>query len=187
MVRNFTLLLFSLLISFQGKAEKDSVCITKAGVYTDFSAFSANTYSDSICLNTKGDKLKLGNNSIVKIQTINGYKKNYKLGEIYGYFDGKDKYRYYYDDKNEAGLLGYFKIESQKGIIIYSNWALHGGTTYYYSTELDTPLKTLNYKNLIRDFTNENFNKELRALKETSKKKESALQVSALYNKYYPK
>ncbi len=182
----FTLLFFSLLFSSLSFAQKDTSCSRRAGVYKNYSDFILNNFSDSICLNNKGDNIRLGNNSVIKMSSSAGDKKTYPLGEIFAYCDGKDKYRYFYDDKNEGGLLGYFKIENEKGIIIYSQWNLHGGTTYYFSKDFESPVKTLSKLNIERDYTNEDFIKEIKGLKELNKKRESALQLSSLYNKYYP-
>lgn len=80
-------------------------------------------------------------------------------GTIYGYYFKGDNYRYF----TTPGIFsphGYFKIIEQGTLIIYSQYHLaHNGTihldgdNYYYSLGLNTPIKTLNKKNLIQDFS----------------------------------
>ena len=73
----------------------------------------------------------------------NGETKKYLPGEIYGYSDGENKFRFFFDDKNEGSPYGYFKMEENKELIIYSQWNLHGGTFYFYSKDCNSPIKDL--------------------------------------------
>lgn len=90
--------------------------------------------------------------------------KEYAPGSIYGYFDGRNKYRYYKTDNPLH--TGYFKIVELGQIIIYEKLVYyvskpiafgskgHRGLVreVFYSLTLDSPIKELNHNNLINDF-----------------------------------
>ena len=81
-------------------------------------------------------------------------------GSIFGYFDGKDKYRYYYDGITSHG--GYYKIKEVGQFIIYEKVINHKATRgsklkgpvkhIYFSKEMNSPIKELNYANLTEEY-----------------------------------
>ncbi len=181
-----TLLLFFITISIYTNAQNATPCAHKAGVFFSLEAFLSNTYSDSICLDNNNSKIKQGNNQLIILTSPAG-KKTYKLAELIGYFDGKNKFKYFYDEKSEDAYFGYFKIEETKGLIIYSQWYIHGGPIFFYSKDFESPIKLLNKRNLEKDFTKEEFVKELNPLADMQNKKKVALQVNVVYEKFYGK
>ena len=187
MIRLCFIFLFLLQFSVLSFAQIDTSCKSKAGVYLNSVAFDSNTFTDSIFLNNKMDRITMGNNSIIKLNSKKNGQKRYEPGDIFGYSDGTNKYRFFYDDKNEGGPFGYFKLEEINGLLIYSQWALHGGTSYFYSKDLDSPIKELLKKNLDRDFPNEDFSREVLSLKNLNKNKEAVTKLKAIYLKYYSK
>lgn len=186
MVKKNILILVFLCFYKLGITQNNFSCSKKAGVFKTASEFISNAFTDSICMDSKKGKIKPGNNSLLKMQSKSGVTKKYLPGEIYGYSDSENKFRFFSDDKSEAGPYGYFKMEGNSGLIIYSQWNLHGGTFYFYSKDFDSPIKELLKKNLDRDFPNEDFSKEIRIIKNMNKSKESALAIIGLFKKYYP-
>ena len=186
MKKTITLFLYFLFISIILDSQTVIPCTHKAGVFFTSDAFMTNVYSDSICLDTKGCSIKSGNNQLIIINSPSG-KKKYKLSELTGYSDGKNKYKYFYDEKNEDAYFGYFKIEEAKGIIIYSQWYIHGGPIFFYSKSFEGTIKLLNKKNLEKDFPKEDFIKELKSLADMQSKREVAMKVNDAYEKYFGK
>lgn len=177
---------FCLLLLQSTYAQESSACGHWAGVFFTSETFLTNTFSDSICMDKKGNAVWVGNNSIVNMDSESG-KKKFKLGQLTGYHDGANKYKYFYDEKDEDGYFGYFKIEQSQTLIIYSQWYLHGGDIFFYSKGMEGAIRVLTKKNLQRDFANEDFIKEIKNLGNTERSREAALKVNEMVQKYFEK
>lgn len=119
-------------------------------VYKGNGSFSKNNLTEVIKI-----KLKEKDSSLV-----------YKPGDIFGYTDGKDKYRYYKSKTNPL-FTGYYKVKEVGYVIIYEKQVLYKATKgsklkglvthVFFSTEFNSPIRELTYENLSEEFkTNAN-------------------------------
>ena len=85
----------------------------------------------------------------------------FKPGDVFGYTDGKDKYRFYRSAVNPL-FTGYYKIREVGFVIIYEKQVLYKSTKgskmkglvtqVFFSKEFDSPIKELSYSNLSDEF-----------------------------------
>ncbi|CAN5203366.1 hypothetical protein BH09BAC3_BH09BAC3_03230 [soil metagenome] len=123
-----------------------------AGIYLskeDFNSNSISTYA------VDGGKLRRGvNGSLVLVDEI-GNQSIFKREEIYGYQNGNDVYRNFCKGDNFKNC-GFYKIEDESGIIVYSKPANAPRTgiqiEYYYSLNRDTQIKSFTRMSLLEDF-----------------------------------
>ncbi len=83
-----------------------------------------------------------------------GMKYIFKAGSVYGYYNEGEIFRYYAEPKNWRINDGYYKIEEAGTFVIYSirkRNLLSSTKHYYYSLNLNSPLKYLNQKNIEAD------------------------------------
>ena len=87
--------------------------------------------------------------------------KKYKLayGTFYGYYKDGFRFRSYSGSEKSISYRGYYKIESDSNIFVYSRLVYtpktSGRTWYYYSETLDSPVKRLTTKNMLKDFADQ--------------------------------
>ncbi|OJV55613.1 Uncharacterised protein [Sphingobacterium thalpophilum] len=183
----FVLLLNPLLLFSQTKAGGN--CIESIKLYTSFKNYENNQANDSICLSGKSKKFSIFYNKLVLKDGQN--KRKYAHGSLWGYQKGNDLFRYF-DKTTTFGTYGYHKIIDTAGLIIYSKKESGGyrmSSTYklyFYSKDLNSPLKKLTIKNLEADFPNPEFIAELKKLKKLSvTQADSNLKINDIYNKFY--
>ena len=120
-----------------------------SGIYLTESDFLKN----KISLYARDDAFNYLERSLDDVILMRGGKK-FKLskGSFFGYSKQGARYRFYQDDAKFLPTYGYYKIEEDSGIVIYSKevTALKTGTHtwYYYSETLDSPVKKLSSKSL---------------------------------------
>jgi hypothetical protein len=82
--------------------------------------------------------------------------KKFKLskGTFFGYIKDGVRYRFYRDDTRFFPDNGFYKIEEESGVVIYSRVVTApktgAHTWYYYSEKLDSPIKKLSPRSLRR-------------------------------------
>jgi hypothetical protein len=160
-------------------------CIKTGGIFKTTGSYFHNQYSDSVCLDNKKNSIHKGYSYNLVIRA-DGNKTTFKCNEIYGYYDGKDTYRYF-KTNGIKGPKGYFKIEDTSGLIIYSQihyYFRHRSIDYYYSKGLGDPINILDIKSLKSDFDNTDFFKWANELKTLNQKNGSVFFVNELYKKY---
>lgn len=193
----FTIILLSIITipTIFGQTIKDSSqCTNVAGVYLTSEDFKTSTLNkDSICTDNKDNKLKIGWIGSIdghiggKITLVEGdVKKKYNYDSIFGFLYNGDKYRL---QKRVLGSSDAFKIIDTSGLIIYSQEDPGSPFSFYfYSTEINTDIKSLRFKNLKKDFPDKrNFLTQVRECgwKMLVKKSENGnLIINEHWNKY---
>jgi hypothetical protein len=162
-------------------------CKKWAGVYKTYSIYCQRQYSDSVCLDIKGNSINIGSLNKIIINS-NGQKKIFNPGEIFGYFDGENTFRYF-ETSGAMSPSGFFLIKDTSGLIIYSQKQRsykHSTTGYYYSKNLNDTIKILNVKNLVADFGNDPFVALVETLKNKNEEKARASirEINLIYQKY---
>jgi len=124
-----------------------------SGVYLTKADFIANHLSYQVNTHAPGCKLEFPPIAdwalTIRIVTPESVNK-FKAGSVYGYYDNGKVYRF-----AASGDIyvpeDFYRIEEDKGLVIYSP-EFNGGNEYYYSRTLTSPIHRLNMKNLKRDF-----------------------------------
>lgn len=183
----FVLLLNPLVLLSQTKAAEN--CIESIKLYTTYKNYENNQTNDSICLSGKSKKFSIFYNKLVLKDGQN--KRKYAHGSLWGYQKGNDLFRYF--DKNATfGTYGYHKVIDTEGLIIYSKKESGGYrmsstyNVYFYSNDLNSPLKKLTVKNLEADYPNPDFINGLKNLKSLPDKGiNSNTMINDIYNRFY--
>ena len=184
----FLLVLSPAFIFAQGHV-KEIDCVNNIKLYKSYEDYSKGKVLDSACLSKQGNELeKYWGRIVLKKEKE---KKKYSHGSLWGYQKGNDLFRYF-DKTTTFGTYGYHKIIDTAGLIIYSKKESGGyrmSSTYklyFYSKDLNSPLKKLTIKNLEADFPNPEFIAELKKLKKLSvTQADSNLKINDIYNKFY--
>lgn len=191
MKKIFILPVVFLFFAFSYFKNSTTDCKKWAGIYKTFSNYTQKQYSDSVCLDIKGNSVYQGSlyNLILK---SNRQKTTFNPGEVYGYFDGENTFRYF-ETNGAMSPYGFFLIKDTSGLIIYSqkhHSYRHSSTGYYYSKTMNDTIKILNIKNLETDFANMTFLAEVKGLVESLKNKNtekamvSIREINAIYKKH---
>ncbi len=149
-------LLFStfLLFSLGGIAQKTDSCYS--GVYLTKEDFLRNRLSHRINESVKGEKLAFTFPAdltlTVKIVDKDSIFK-FKPGEIYGYRQCNDVFRFY-PGAELSVQEDFYKIEDIKGLILYSSSFYIAGDELFYSVDLSSPIHRLTYRMLKKQFKN---------------------------------
>ena len=134
------------------QSKKDE--IIWAGVYKTFEDFLSRHFYDSIPINVMKNKIYVGSFDRVVLKTAER-KTSFKLGTIYGFYDGENLHRYR-QTKSSWEDYGYFTVRETDGLVLYSQaqtgYKGTNQTRFYYSTDLNSPIKSLSIKNLLADF-----------------------------------
>jgi outer membrane pore protein E len=143
-----SLSLICLTITIQMAVAQKDTCM--AGVFLTYNDFLNNKLTNKIDTKIKGNKFGfILFKETIKVITPET-KIKYAPGSIYGYYYCGMRYRY-----SPGGELyapeDYYKIEEMDGIVIYSS-VFWGGSEYFYSKDLSTPIHRLNMSNLEKDF-----------------------------------
>jgi outer membrane pore protein E len=166
-----------------------------AGVYKTYEDYLARRFYDSIPINVAKNKIYVGSFDRVVLKT-NERKTSYKLGSIYGFYDGKNLRRYR-ETKSQWEDFGYFTVRETNGLVLYSQ--VQSGykgtqqTEFYYSIDLNSPIKSLTVKNFFADFQNSAFTEEVKKkvdrLTNMSQEKWSVTlkEINEIYRKYFKK
>ena len=166
-----------------------------AGVYKTYEDYLARRFYDSIPINVAKNKIYVGSFDRVVLKT-DERKTSYKLGSIYGFYDGKNLRRYRVT-KSQWEDYGYFTVRETNGLVLYSQ--IQSGykgtqqTEFYYSIDLNAPIKSLSVKNLLADFQNPAFTEEVKKkvdrLTNMSQEKWSVTlkEINEMYRKYFIK
>ena len=160
-------------------------CKKTGGIFKTHDSYIQNQYSDSVCLDNKKNTIKQVNSNKVVMKS-NGNKLIINAGEIYGFFNGENAFRYF-KIKGSHSPKGYFKVEDTSGLIIYSQTHHHFrdiSTKYYYSKGLNDSIRFLNINNLESDFKNADFIKWVKELRSLIDKDRNAFIINELYKKY---
>lgn len=148
-MKNIFLIIISIILMQElGYTQSSDSCY--AGVYLNVTDFIQNKITNKINVNKKGNDFKIKMNYVVKIITPDTVIK-YKEGSIYGYYLCGRKCRY----SSKAELKApedFYKIEETKGLIIYTS-LFWGGSEYFYSLDLSSPIHRLSMNNLQKDFS----------------------------------
>jgi hypothetical protein len=149
-MKKISLILFFILVKNIVFAQKDS-CY--AGVYLTKDDLINNNLSHKINTSEKGNKLMFPMIADWKLEVkiitpCNTYK--FPQGSIYGYHECGRNYRYSPGGRLYA-IEDFYRIEERGNLIIYTS-LFNGGDEYYYSTDLDAPIRRLNMPNLKSDF-----------------------------------
>ncbi len=150
-MKKITLFLFLILIRQIVFAQKNEPGY--AGVYLTKENFINNRISYKINTGNKGYKLEFPPIAdwALEIRSVTPDSVHkFKPGTVYGYYDNGKIYRYAPDD-DQYVPEDYYKIVDDKGLIIYTS-EFNGGSEHYYSVDLGSPIRRLNYKNLKEDF-----------------------------------
>lgn len=154
---------FSILFFFgclTAVSQSDEKKIT-GGIFSSYENFMKNEYS---IVTQKGNGRLVKNNltEAIKIKTKDSTY-HYALGSIYGYFDGRDKYRFFKSTENSL-YSGYFKIKEVGQFIVYEKVIYHKATKgsklkgpvrhVFFSKEFNSAIKELNFNNLTEEFKN---------------------------------
>lgn len=175
--RLFFLVLLSPFIAVSQVNATTENCVEKIKLYTTYQDFRSSTTTDSVCLSVKNNKFSVFYNKLTLKD--GGKKRKYAHGSLWAYQRGDDVYRYF-DEATTFGTYGYHKILDQSGLIIYSKkescgYRMSSTCTYYfYSKDLQSPLKKLNLKNLKKDFPNASFIAEAEKLEELTERDEKS-------------
>ena len=164
-----TLLFFKISASFP-QEQQSGECKKTGGIFKTSDAYIQNQYSGSVCLDNKRNAIKQGFSNKVVMKS-DGNKLIINAGEIYGFFNGENAFRYF-KTKGSHYPKGYFKIEDTSGLIIYSQIHHHFrdiSTKYYYSKGLNDSIMLLSINNLKSDFKNTDFIKWVNELKSPKK------------------
>lgn len=141
-------------------------CSKKGKIFNSLTSMNQNIAFDSVCLDNKKNKI-YRNSSYTIILKENSNKRKYKKESVFAFFDGLNTYRFYQsEEKNNP--IGYFKIENLDGLIIYSQiqytstkYSSWTSIKFFYSLTLESPIKSLNNKNISSDFNNIGFQNEV--------------------------
>jgi hypothetical protein len=111
------------------------------------------------------------NENIVLIR--NGKKTIYRHDAIFGYYYNGSKYIGFGKHKNWFSDVGFYKIEDEGVLIIYSEPGYRQNADhvfYFYSRQLDSPVRRLTFRHLRSDFKeNQAFIDSLRKYRHTAK------------------
>jgi hypothetical protein len=164
-----------------------------AGVFKNYSDYLNGKFCDSVPINMDKNKIYIGSFDRLIVKTPER-KSVYKLGSVYGYFDGINLHRYRITNSNWDDF-GYFTVRDTNGLILYSQYQFgYKGTQstgFYYSKTLNSEIKALSYKNLKQDFSDTEFPKTIKPkidkLTNLSKNKWmiSLKEINEAYKKYY--
>jgi hypothetical protein len=138
--------IFSIALMFTiSKAQSQN-----GGLFLSADDFQKRAYSVEV-----GDgTISIGSSNAIVVKDENG-KKKYPFESVVGYSYKGELFRAY-GKKSTFGNYGYFKVEDQSGLIIYSHpvYVPKSGVVqaYYYSLSTFDPIKELNRKNLMQDF-----------------------------------
>jgi hypothetical protein len=89
------------------------------------------------------------------IFTRNGMREEIPFESIFGYYNQGVKYRAFKDSKSILPVSGYFKLEDEDAVIVYSKYGyLKSANTkfYYFSRTIDSAIVRLTVKNLSKEF-----------------------------------
>jgi outer membrane pore protein E len=142
--------LVCLTIAMQMAIAQKDTCM--AGVFLTYNDFMNNKLTNKIDTKIKGNEFGFVLfKETIKVITPEA-KTKYAAGSIYGYSYCGVRYRY-----SPGGELyapeDYYEIEEVGGIVIYSS-VFWGGSEYFYSKDLSTPIHRLNINNFEKDFGN---------------------------------
>lgn len=166
-----------------------------AGVYKTYEDYLARRFYDSIPINVVKNKIYVGSFDRVVLKT-DERKTSYKLGFIYGFYDGKNLRRYRVTTSQWEDY-GYFTVRETNGLVLYaqvqSGYKGTQQTKFYYSVDLNSPIRSLTVKNLLADFQNpaftEDVKKKVDRLTNMSQEKWSVTlkEINEMYRKYFMK
>jgi outer membrane pore protein E len=164
-----------------------------AGVYKTYEDYLARRFYDSIPINVAKNKIYVGSFDRVVLKT-DERKTSYKLGFIYGFYDGKNLRRYRVTTSQWEDY-GYFTVHETNGLVLYvqvqSGYKGTQQTKFYYSVDLNAPIRSLTVKNLLTDFQNPAFTEEVKKkvdrLTNMSQEKWSVTlkEINEVYRKYF--
>jgi len=164
------------------------------GVYKSYEDYLARRFYDSILINVVKNKIYVGSFDRVVLKT-DERKTSYKLGSLYGFYDGKNLRRYR-ETKSQWEDYGYFTVRETNGLVLYSQvqtgYKGTQHTAFFYSIDLNSPIRSLTVKNLLADFQNPAFTEEVKKkvdrLMNMSQEKWSValMEINSSYRKYYP-
>ncbi len=175
-----------LFFCFSIDENQSSECEKWGGVYKTPNSYLKNQLSDSVCVSKKGNTIYQGSLNKIVIKSDNE-KTTFNPGDIFAYFDGKNIYRYF-ETSGAMSPYGYFKIEDTCGLTIYSQKHRsyrHSSTAYYYSKDVNAPLKLLTVSNIEKDFTKKEFIDEIKEIKNLTNKSGNTFEVNIIYKKHF--
>jgi hypothetical protein len=149
-------LMFIASISGFSQADKNNItCNNIDGVYLTATDFISNTFSDSLCVDYKKNRLVIGWAGEVKLKE-DSIKRVYKFDAVFGYTTLGKKYRLKKGVNGSYNYKGIFKVVDTNGLIIYNQKHVgHVGYRYFYSKGINGKIKLLRLRYLKKDFPNQ--------------------------------
>lgn len=143
---------FSVVVVIPGIGQSQSYSENNSnGIYFTMEQLKQNTIVNEHITNASNNlSIDIRSNLVV---TRNGNQTVLPYGSIAGYYKNGSRYRAYGKRKSS---YGFFKIVDDSGLIIYSRrvstpkTGVH--TWCYYSTSIDSPIRSLTAQNLRKDF-----------------------------------
>lgn len=133
----------------------------QSGVFFNYIDFLKNECNVFV-LKGEGKFVKNTLNERIKIKSKDSTF-SYLPGQLFGFYDGKYKYRYWKSSEN-ALYSGYFKIKEVGQFIVYEKVIYHKSTKgsklkgpvmhVFFSKEFNSAIKELNFNNLTEEFKN---------------------------------
>ena len=124
-----------------------------SGIYLSKEDFASNSISFAHEIDSKHYLQIDLNRNIILVR--NDITTKFGPGECFGYHYRSDKYRAYSERWSWRTYIGYYKIEDEGTLIVYSKRGHHKSLNaifYYYSQSADSPILRLNIKNLKKEF-----------------------------------
>jgi len=154
-IKIYELFFLLTLLGYSHNASSQNICPSgkSSGIYLSKEDFIKNRISSCV-EQDKSNGLEQKLDEV--ILTRDGKKYKLAFGTFYGYYKDGSRYRAYSSGLKAVSYQGYYKIESDSNIFVYSKLVYtpktNGRTWYYYSETLDSPMKRLTIKNMRKDF-----------------------------------
>lgn len=143
---------------------KDS-CLEMVKIYKNYQDFSNEKFHDKLCLDDKKNKISINYNFITL--RLGNIRHTYSNDEIWGYQKGNEIFRFYnqgifWEDYEYVRVLE----KDKSGLVIYSKKeryysSFNSREHYFYSKNLESPIKKLSLKNLKEDYQNSDFIRQI--------------------------
>jgi hypothetical protein len=153
-LRQIGILAGSLLAVSPGLSQLPSVSLKNAsGIYISKEDFMHSSIS-MLAENDSRNGIEQQLDRVVVIR--DGKKQRFNYHQLSGYYQNGFRYRAYGDKWRLFSRYGYYQILDDSGLIIYSrkssNYKSGGYTWYYYSISIDSPVRALIRRNILKDF-----------------------------------
>lgn len=172
-------------------------CDKNLKLFASYQDFADSTPSDGMCLSDRENKISKYWGRIVLKEGKN--KRKYTHGSLWGYQNQTSVYRYFDEGKTFGGAYGYLELVSSDGLFLWAfrdTYTYFGGTYrvhYYYSTDIDAPIKKLSLTNLESDVAIADFFQDVKEVVEdlattmsSTVDQDAVNKFNAQYRSYFP-